>query len=205
MAPIKTSPARTVTSRLTLGSYWRFLVAGLLQQAQTGALLPSQRFLISRMLAPIPASYNGRIIELGPGNGALTLRLAAKCPAARILACEINPVLARDLDGSLAAAGLNGRVQVMCSSAQRLLGDMVRCGAEAPDFIISGIPLGNLDRERVFNLVERIHGALRKGGLYIQFQYSLIDRKKIKATFARLRTEPVLLNIPPAVVYYAQK
>jgi phospholipid N-methyltransferase len=54
-------------------------------------------------------------------------------------------------------------------------------------------------------LVGAISRALAPGGMYIQFQYSLIDRKKIKANFSRLTTVPVLLNFPPAVVYYAQK
>ena len=40
--------------------------------------------------------------------------------------------------------------------------------------------------------------------MYIQFQYSLMDRKKIQKRFASLRTVPVLLNFPPAVVYYAR-
>jgi len=54
-------------------------------------------------------------------------------------------------------------------------------------------------------LISHISGSLAPGGWYIQFQYTLLDRKKIKAKFARLRTVPVFLNIPPAVVYYARK
>src|SRR6266849_2216979 len=71
-------------------SYWRFLSAALVNGGQIGAVLPSQRFLIERMIAPVPRNYQGQIFELGPGTGALTLRLAARCPHARILACEIN-------------------------------------------------------------------------------------------------------------------
>ena len=41
-------------SKTTLGSYWRFLLAGLFNQGQTGAVVPSQRFLIDRMIEPIP-------------------------------------------------------------------------------------------------------------------------------------------------------
>ena len=32
-----------------------------------------------------------------------------------------------------------------------------------------------------------------------------MDRKRIRSRFNLLRTVPVLLNIPPAVVYYAQR
>ena len=186
-------------------SYWRFFSAALVNQAQIGAVVPSQRFLIDRMIAPVPRSYQGQGVVLGAGTGALTLRLAARCPRARILACEINSTLARHIRWSLASARLSGRVEVVLDAAEHLLSELGRRGMKLPDFIISGIPLGNLRRDAVLTLVEAIREALAPGGMYIQFQYSLIDRKKIKAKFSKLNTAPVLLNFPPAVVYYAKK
>lgn len=185
-------------------SYWRFFSTALANKAQIGAVVPSQRFLIDRMLAPVPRSYHGQVLELGPGTGALTLRLAARCPHARVLACEINSTMARHLRWTLASARLSHRVEVVLDSAEHLLAQFNRRGHK-PDFIISGIPLGNLPREQVLALTSSISRALAPGGMYIQFQYSLIDRKKIKMNFSTLTTVPVLLNFPPAVVYYAQK
>jgi phospholipid N-methyltransferase len=80
----------------SLTTYLNFLWAGLVKHGQTGGVVPSQRFLIAKMIAPVPEAYRGQVIELGAGTGALTLRLAARCPEAKILACEINPALARD-------------------------------------------------------------------------------------------------------------
>src|SRR5690242_11348790 len=127
-------------------SYWRFFSAALANQAQIGAVVPSQRFLIDRMLAPVPRSYHGQILELGPGTGALTLRLASRCPHARILACEINSSMARHLRWTLASARLSQRVEVVLDSGEHLLAQLLRRGMKLPDFIISGIPLGNLPR-----------------------------------------------------------
>jgi len=189
----------------TLTSHWRFLLAALAKLGQTGAIVPSQRFLIDQMIAPVPRNYRGQILELGAGTGALTLRLAAKCPAARILACEINPALAQDIQSKVLAAGLAQRVQVISGSAQRLLAAIAQGQATRPDFIFSGIPLGNQARDRVMVLMDGISNALAEGGMYIQFQYSLLDRKTIKAKFATLRTVPAFLNLPPAFVYYAVK
>ncbi len=186
-------------------TYWRFFSVALMNRAQIGAVVPSQRFLIDRMIAPVPRSYHGRVIELGAGTGALTLRLAARCPQARIVACEINSTLARHMRWTMASATLTGRVDIVLDSAEHLLAQLGRNTSRLPDFIISGIPLGNLRREAVLNLVEAISRALAPGGMYIQFQYSLIDRKKIKQKFSRLNTVPVFLNFPPAVVYYARK
>ena len=189
----------------TIASYWRFLLAGLANHVQTGAVVPSQRFLISRMIRPVPIDYDGQILELGAGTGALTVRLAARCPKARILACEINPILARDIEDRLRTSGLTDRVRVVSDSAEHLLSMWRRQNIKRPDFVISGIPLGNLDREAVLALVESIQQTLVPGGMYIQFQHSTVDRKKIKGCFSKLRTVPVFLNFPPAVIYYALK
>jgi phospholipid N-methyltransferase len=189
----------------TIASYWRFLLAGVINCVQTGAVVPSQRFLVSRMITPVPTDYQGQIVELGSGTGALTLRLAARCPQARILACEINPVLAQDFESRLTASEYASRVEVIAESAECVLSRLRRNGPHRPDFIISGIPLGNLDRESALALIRSIHRTLAYGGLYIQFQHSILDRKKIKNTFSKLRTVPVFLNFPPAVIYYARK
>jgi phosphatidylethanolamine/phosphatidyl-N-methylethanolamine N-methyltransferase len=189
----------------TAATYLHFVWAGLAKHGQTGGIVPSQRFLIAKMIAPIPENYRGQVIELGAGNGVLTLRLAARCPEARVLACEINPTLARDHRGNLAAAGLNGRVELFAGSATNLLSELSKRGLEKPDFIISGIPLGNLGGAKALALIDTIHQTLNEGGMYIQFQHSLLDRKKIRTRFSNLRTVPVFLNFPPAVVYYAQR
>ena len=194
-----------MTIHNTVANYLHFMCAALVKFRQTGAIVPSQRFLTEKMIAPVPETYSGRIIELGAGSGALTLRLAAKCPEARILACEINPALARVNRHNLDMAGINGRVQVIPDSAEHLLSEMDRRGMGKADFVLSGIPLGNLRRDRVLAIIDAVNRALVPGGMYIQFQYSLLDRKRIRTRFQSLRTVPALLNFPPAVVYYAQK
>lgn len=189
-----------------LSLYWRFFMAGITRHGQTGALIPSQRFLIDQMIAPVPVDYQGQVIELGAGTGVLTLRLALKRPSCHVLACEINPELAREVQTRIAAAGLQSRVRVVSTSAEDVLKKLRQQPVkERADFAISGIPLGNLGKQRAINLIEHISGGLKPGGMYIQFQHSLLDRKKIKERFSALRTVPVLLNFPPAFVYYAWK
>lgn len=188
----------------TLTSCLNFFWAGLLKHGQTGGIVPSQRFLIDKMIAPIPKAYRGRIIELGAGTGALTSRLAARCPGAQIRACEINPTLARDIRSTLTQAGHDRRVDVVSGSAEHLLSEMGRGGTETPDFVISGIPLGNLGNAKAAGLLDAIRQILGVDGMYIQFQHSLLHQKRIRARFPNLRTVSVLLNFPPAVVYYAQ-
>jgi phospholipid N-methyltransferase len=185
--------------------YLHFFWAGLLRHSQTGSFLPSQRFLIDAMLRPVPCDYAGLVVELGTGTAPLTLRLAAKCPRARVLSCEINPVLAQDARQNLARAGVNGNVRVHTLSAQELLSWFGAQNGERPGFIISCLPLGNLGKKTVQQLLQACHEALAEGGMFIQEQHFLVDRRKVKATFHSVRTVPVLRNIPPAFVYYARK
>jgi phospholipid N-methyltransferase len=188
-----------------LPSYLHFFWAGVAKVTQTGGIVPSQRFLVGKMISPVPADYRGQILELGPGSGALTLRLAARCPGARILACEINPTLAQLCRSNVAEAGLSDRVEVVSDGAESVLSALRKKGAPKADFIISGIPLGSLRRKQVESLVGAIAQSVSDTGMYIQFQHSLIDRKNIQAQFSKVHTVPVFLNFPPAVVYYARR
>jgi phospholipid N-methyltransferase len=92
---------------------------------------------------------------------------------------------------------------VVSDAAEHLLSERARTGRDKADFVVSGIPLGNLPRQQTLALIDKIGRSLREGGMYIQFQYSLMDRRKIRQRFTSVRTVPVPLNFPPAVVYYA--
>jgi phosphatidylethanolamine/phosphatidyl-N-methylethanolamine N-methyltransferase len=189
-----------------LSGLFNFMWAGVVtKRIQTGSVVPSQRYLVEKMIAPIPTSYKGEILELGAGTGALTVRLAKRCPKARILACEINPKLARDLRRNLDRAGINGQVQVLAEPAEQLLARIAAAKGKRIGYVLSGIPLGNVSKEKTVALIAGIDRTLGKNGMYIQFQYSLLDRKKIRSFFPRLRTSHVLLNFPPAFIYYARK
>lgn len=89
-----------------MAGHLQFFWAGVVKHLQTGSVIPCQRFLVQRMIAPIPANYTGRVVELGSGTGGLTMRLAARCPKATILAREINPVLAEITRRNLLKAGV---------------------------------------------------------------------------------------------------
>jgi len=188
-----------------LKSYLDFFWAGLAKYPQTGTVLPSQRFLLERMVAPIPEGFKGRIVELGTGTGCLTLRLAARCPEARIVSCDINPVLAEDARQNLLRAGVNGNVKVLTAPAQELLRQILNGERERPRYVVSALPLGNLGKQTVLSLIDSIKALLPDDGMFIQVQCFMADRKHVRNAFPKMRTEMVLLNVPPAFVYYAPK
>jgi phosphatidylethanolamine/phosphatidyl-N-methylethanolamine N-methyltransferase len=187
----------------SLAGYFHFLWAGVVKHHQTGAFFPSQKALAKAMIAPIPSAYDGLILELGSGTGVVTLALADRCPRARILACELNPVLAQDTRHSLDRAGINGQVQVRARPAQEVLLDLQNSGAELPGYVISALPLGNLRKDVVADLLQSISRLLPKEGVFVQVQHFLVDLNKVRRAFKHVRTVAVLRNIPPLFVYYA--
>ena len=157
------------------------------------------------MIAPVPRNYLGDIVELGTGTAPLTLRLTAKCPKARLHCCEINPVLAQDARQNLTAAGVNGNVHVHTMSAQELLAQIDKRAVEKPGFVISGLPLGNLGKKTVLEVLQASHDALAPNGVFVQAQHFLVDRKNVQSVFREVRIMPVLRNVPPVFIYYARK
>ncbi|HTL57026.1 MAG TPA: methyltransferase [Candidatus Limnocylindrales bacterium] len=185
--------------------YLHFFWAGIARHLKTGSIFPSQRFLVEKMIKPIPTDYAGRVVELGSGNGTLTVRLATKCPKAQVVACEIDPVLAEDTRKNLFRAGINGQVRVRAQPAQDVLRNLVASSEEKPGYIISGLPIGNLRRTAVLELLQTARTVLSDHGMFIQVQHFLWDRKYLRMVFGQVRTAPVLLNVLPAFVYYAAK
>jgi phospholipid N-methyltransferase len=186
-----------------LAGYLHFFWAGVAKHMQTGSLFPSQKVLVEAMIAPVPRTYRGLVLELGSGTGSLTVRLAARCPHARIVACELNPVLAADTRRNLDRAGINGQVQVRARPAQDLLKEMFGRADERPGYVISALPLGNLRKDAVAELLQTISTMLSPDGVFVQAQHFLVDLRNVRKAFKHVRTVPILRNIPPVFVYYA--
>ena len=54
--------------------------------------MPSNNNVAATMLALVPADTRGVIYELGAGWGGFAVRLAWRCPAARVIAYELSPL-----------------------------------------------------------------------------------------------------------------
>lgn len=186
----------------------------------TGALLPSGVFLaqsIARSLrGPRPAA---RILEVGPGSGAVTHVLARHLqPGDMLDAIEINPHFAQVLEDRIqkdSSFGTNrDAIRVINAPVQELPGESVY------DLIISGLPLNNFTPDDIRSIFDTLTRLIRPGGLLIYFEYTLI--RTLKMPFAgrkerqrlasvsklldgyirncQIRRDHIFLNVPPATI-----
>jgi len=192
----------------------------------TGAVQPSSRFLARAMAAPLQhrhatsAAHRLRILEIGPGTGAVTRAIAASMgPEDELVCYEINAEFVRLLRQILqrdpALATVAERITVHHAPAQNLDGD------EPFDIAVCSAPLNNFDAATIDAVLDAMMGALKPGGRATLFEYVLFPRLRRAISRGpggeRLRqseaakslwlgrhghaTVTVLRNLPPARVH----
>lgn len=175
-----------------------FLRAAYENLAQTGSFIESSSRLAGRMTRMVDFTPPIHIVELGAGTGSITRHLLEQLnTSSRLTAFEINPQLFYKLK-TMQQQNFVALNDDVCRLQQYMRADTV-------DYVISGLPLANLNMRTKEQLLEAVKAVLKPGGFYIQFQYSLNDRALLrrKFPFVQLGFEPI--NIPPAFIYYAQK
>jgi 16S rRNA (adenine1518-N6/adenine1519-N6)-dimethyltransferase len=111
-------------------------------------------------------------LEVGPGFGSLTLPLLAA--ARRVIAVEIDPVLAAELPRTVAdrAPDLAGRLTVITADAARITGLADAVPGDAPTVLVANLPY-NVAVPVVLHLLATI--ATLRGGL-VMVQAEVADR-----------------------------
>lgn len=168
----------------------------------SGTIVPSSRFLANKMLKNVNFSSANLIIELGPGNGAVTKQILKKLKPHTTLVCfEINDAFYKEL-----LTIKHPQLKVIKASAEFLEIELEKKGLKGVDYIVSSIPLSILPKTLSIAILKESFKVLKKGGLFIQFQYTLFFYKELKKIFFKnisLSFEPI--NFPPAFIYYCAK
>ena len=195
----------------------------------TGAVLPSGRALcraLSHYVRDGEAATTGvprRILEVGPGTGAVTVQIARDMrPGDQLTLVERNEQfvehLRQQLAGSAAFDGVRDRIDLLHCSVEDIPEN------EPYDLIVSGLPLNNFSVELVDSLVSKLKKLLAPGGVLSFFEYVAIRRAKaivspradrdrlsgIERILSELlgenevRRDLVLANVPPAWVHHVK-
>ncbi len=178
---------------------FNFLKEAISTVKTSGTIIPSSRFLAEKMLKNIDFDKAEVIVELGSGNGAITKHILNKMNKQTKLVCfEINESFHQELSKIK-----HCQMTILKSSAENINEELEKLGFEEADYVVSGLPLTMIPNEISENILIETHKSLKKGGRFVQFQYSLDYYKKLKSIFSKenvsLNFEP--LNFPPAFIY----
>jgi len=169
-----------------------------------GALTPSSRAVGTAMAADVDFRKPNRIVELGPGTGALTAPLVERLgPHNEFLAVDIDPAFCEQIQRRWPW------INCVCASAERLDTIVADRGMFPVYHIVSGLPFVSLPVPVTRQILESITKVLRPGGTFTTFQYLHGYRFPSAVAFrrsmsARMGGPPhvylVLRNFPPALV-----
>ena len=207
----------------------------------TGAVLPSGRGLavaLSRFVrdgdagsaagnnGTVPQSHNAanvrRILEVGPGTGAVTVQIIDDMrPQDRLVLVERNEQFVSHLNQRLAeipaVQSVRDRISLVHAAVEDLPDD------EPFDLIISGLPLNNFAVESVEQILAKLGRLLAPGGTLSFFEYvavrrakslvcSRADRERLQGIArvlgdflqAEVQRDLVMANVPPAWVHHVR-
>jgi phospholipid N-methyltransferase len=190
------------------------------QYRNTGSILPSSRAL-GRALAREMNKADGprRILEVGPGTGAVTREIVTRLrPGDQLDIVEINERFVALLRERLENEQVFRRRRHQTCLIQ---GPLQQVGGEGEyDFMISGLPLNNFPVRLVRDIFQAYRRLLKPSGILSYFEYALV--RDLKLPFLRgrerkrllclnrllernirayqVREETVVWNVPPAVV-----
>jgi phosphatidylethanolamine/phosphatidyl-N-methylethanolamine N-methyltransferase len=193
----------------------------------TGAIAPSSGFLASAMTGPLrnrPAGKPVRVLEIGPGTGAVTEHLVRLLkPGDTFDLVELNEVFADLLRSKFERD--RGWRDVASQSTVHVIPLQQFEAAEPYDFVISGLPLNNFPADLVDDIFDAYFRLLAPGGVLSYFEYMYVrsvrkrvgkraERERlcrIDQTMSRyvnqhrIRRNWIFVNVPPAWVQHLQR
>lgn len=188
----------------------------------TGAILPSGRALARSLARYVgQADRPQRVLEVGPGTGAVTAYIVkALRPEDQLDLVELNEQFVENLrdrfSGDPRFAAVSDRARVLHQGVEEL------ADSEPYDLVISGLPLNNFSVEQVETILSCFRRLLRRGGLLSFFEYIAVrparaivsgptERARLRgigramnAVLApyEIRRDWIWPNVPPAWVHH---
>lgn len=180
-----------------------FLKQFLKEKKTVGSVAPSSKHLAKKMLKDVDFENGRTFVELGPGTGVFTREIVKSMhPDAKLFVFELH----KPFHDALEAEFKNYiKVTVVNKSAEEICNVIKAHRVEEVDTIISSLPLANFNQKLVHDILTNAYKALKKEGVYVQFQYSLKSKKHIKEVFSNLELSFTARNLPPAFVYTSKK
>ena len=152
-----------------LGPWGVFLQGFLEHPVMVGSIIPSSRFTIAKMLAPVKWNECRLFVEYGPGVGTFCRPVLERLPRdGQLIVIDTNPLYIDYLKATISDSRF---VPVLGSAAD--VEDIVRAhGHDHADYVLSGLPFSTLPDGVGPAIAAATHRVLRPGGAFLVYQFS---------------------------------
>jgi phosphatidylethanolamine/phosphatidyl-N-methylethanolamine N-methyltransferase len=195
--PLFQSTSSGAKKNLRLDDEVHFLRSWMEKPLATGAVTPSGKPLARAMASFVDPDLDGKVIELGPGTGAVTAAIVEQgIDPERLVLVEFNPSFCQLLRARYPEATV---VQGDAYAIRRLAGSLIRRPAAA---VVSSLPLFTKPMKFRLRLVNDAFNLMHPGAPFIQFTYAVVPPipKELEGATTEC-SERIWLNLPPARVW----
>ena len=185
-----------------LGPSGVFLEGFLEHPVMVGAVIPSSRRTVEKMLGPVDWDECRLFVEYGPGVGTFCRPVLDRLRRdGTLIVIDTNPLFIDYLKATIADSRF---IPVLGSAAD--VEDIVRAhGFDHADYVLSGLPFSTLPEGVGPAIIAATHRVLRPGGAFLVYQYTARARDFMARQFKRIDAGLSLWNIPPCTLFWGWK
>ncbi len=189
-------------AKRVLGPWGVFLEGFLKNPVMVGSIIPSSRFTIAKMLAPVRWDECRLFVEYGPGVGTFCRPVLDRLRRdGQLIVIDTNPLFIDYLRSTITD---NRFIAVLGSAAD--VEAIVRAhGHDHADYVLSGLPFSTLPDGVGPAIAAATHRALRPGGAFLVYQFSAKARDFMARHFRHIDQGFEPLNILPCRLFWGWK
>ncbi|HMS19099.1 class I SAM-dependent methyltransferase [uncultured Sphingorhabdus sp.] len=182
---------------------WGVFFKGFLKHpVMVGSIIPSSRWTVQKMLAPVKWDECKLFVEYGPGVGTFCQPVLDRMrPDATLLVIDTNP----DFIEFLRKHFRDSRFIAVHGSAADV-NDIIRgFGFEHADYVLSGLPFSTLPGDLGPKIAEETGEAIRPGGAFLVYQFRARARDFMEPHFKRIDNGYEFWNVLPCYLFWGWK
>ena len=182
---------------------WAVFVEGFLKNpVMVGSIVPSSRYTIDKMLAPVDWANCKVFVEYGPGVGTFCRPVLDRLPRdGQLIVIDTNPLFIDYLRRTIT----DSRFVAVHGSAADVEDIVAGHGHAHADYVLSGLPFSTLPDGVGPAIAAGTYAALRKGGAFLVYQFTPRARDFMARHFTRIDSGLEFRNVPPCFLYWGWK
>ena len=185
-----------------LGPMGLFLKGFVKHPVMVGAIVPSSRRTIRRVLSPVDWDRCQVFVEYGPGVGTFCQPVLDRLRRdGKLIVIDTNP----DFIAYLKATIRDSRFSAVHGSAADVEAIVAAHGFDHADYVLSGLPFTTLPEGVGPAIMAATQRVLKVGGAFLVYQFTSAARDFMAPLFARIDNGFEWRNVMPCCLFWGWK
>ncbi|MEZ5680424.1 MAG: methyltransferase domain-containing protein [Erythrobacter sp.] len=182
---------------------WGVFFRGFLEHPKmVGSIIPSSRFTIEKMLAPVKWDECELFVEYGPGVGTFCQPVLDRLRRdGALIVIDTNPLYIDYLRKHFH----DSRFHAVLGSAADVEAIVNAHGYDHADYVLSGLPFSTLPDGVGPAIAAATHRVIRPGGAFLVYQFSARARDFMARHFRRIDSGFEFWNVLPCKLFWGWK